>query len=105
MMTDEFWIYSWGFVGIPSKDINIPFKEFYQFFSPLMRQLKSNMKKLFWVVPITTFTKSSHFASSAGLSMDNAEDFNCYNPFSPCAEDSASGLYLMATTMHYLTIA
>ena len=26
-----------------------------------------------------TFTRSSHFASSAGLSMDNIGGFNCYN--------------------------
>ena len=51
MMKDEFWIYSRGFVGIPSKDINVPFKEFYQLFSLLTRQLKSNLKELFWVVP------------------------------------------------------
>ena len=51
MMIDKFWIYSWGFVGIPSKDINVPFKEFYQLFFLLMRQLGSNLKKLFRVVP------------------------------------------------------
>ena len=51
MMTDEFWIYSWGLVGILSKDINVLFKELYQLFSLLMRQLGSNLKKLFWVIP------------------------------------------------------
>ena len=50
MMTDEFWIYSWGFIGIPSKDINVPFKEFYQLFFLLMRQLESNLKELFRIV-------------------------------------------------------
>ena len=51
MMTDEFWIYSWGLVGIPGKDINVPFKELYLLFSLLMRQLGSKLKKLFWVIP------------------------------------------------------
>ena len=50
-MTDEFWIYSWDFVGIPGKDINVLFKELYQLFSLLMKQLGSNLKKLFQVVP------------------------------------------------------
>ena len=51
MMTDEFWIYSWGFVGILGKNINVPFKEFYQLFFLLMRQLGPNLKKLFRVIP------------------------------------------------------
>ena len=51
MMADELWIYSWCFVGIPDKNINVLFKELYQFFSLLMRQLGSNLKKLFQVVP------------------------------------------------------
>ena len=50
-MTDEFWIYSWGFVSILGKDINVLFKELYQLFSLLMRQLGSNLKKLFRVIP------------------------------------------------------
>ena len=54
--------------------------------------------------PITTFTKSSYFASSVDLSMGEAEDFNCYNPFSLQTEGSASGLCWMATTMHCLVI-
>ena len=51
MMTDEFWIYSWGLVGIPGKENNVLFKELYQLFSLLMRQLGSNLKKLFRIVP------------------------------------------------------
>ena len=62
-------------------------------------------KKIYGSSPITTFTKSSHFASSADLSMGEAEDFNCYNPFSPQTEGSASGLCWMAATMHCLAIA
>ena len=50
-MTDEFWIYSWGLVGIPGKNINVPSKEFYQIFSLVMRQLGSNLKELFRIVP------------------------------------------------------
>ena len=51
MVTDEFWIYSWGFIGISGKDINVPSKEFYQLFSLLMRQLGSYLKELFRIVP------------------------------------------------------
>ena len=51
MMTDEFWIYSWGLVGIPGKNVNVPSKEFYQIFSFVMRQLGSNLKKLLWIIP------------------------------------------------------
>ena len=51
MMTDELWIYSWGFISIPGKDINVHSKEFYQLFSLLMRQLGSNLKELFRIVP------------------------------------------------------
>ena len=51
MVTDEFRIYSWGFIGIPGKDINVLSKELYQPFSPLMRQLGSNLKELFQIVP------------------------------------------------------
>ena len=50
-MTNEFWIYSWGFIGIPGKDVNVHSKEFYQLFSLLMRQLGSNLKELFWIIP------------------------------------------------------
>ena len=50
--------------------------------------------------PIVTFIRSSDFASSADLSMDNTGGFNCYKPFSPRAESSASGLCQMAATMH-----
>ena len=39
-----------------------------------------------------TFTRSSHFASFAGLSMDNTRGFNCYKSFSLRAKGSASGL-------------
>ena len=102
MMIDEFWIYSWGLVGIPGKDINVLSKELYQLFSLLMRQLGSNLKNFFGLSPTTTFTRSSHFASSAGLLMDKAGDFNCYKPFSPWAEDSVSGLCWMAATIYCL---
>ena len=51
MVTDEVWIYSWGFISIPGKDINIPSKEFFQLFLLLMKQLGSNLKKPFWIVP------------------------------------------------------
>ena len=50
VVTDEFWINSWGFISIPSKDINVPFEEFYQFFFLLMRQLGSNLKEFFQIV-------------------------------------------------------
>ena len=50
-MTDEFWINSWGFISILDEDINVPSKEFYQLFSLLMRQLGSNLKELFWIIP------------------------------------------------------
>ena len=44
MMTNEFWIYSWGFVGILGKNANVPSKEFYQIFYLVMRELGSNLK-------------------------------------------------------------
>ena len=50
MVTDKFWIYSWSFIGIPGKEVNIPSKEFYQIFSLMMRQLGSNLKELFRIV-------------------------------------------------------
>ena len=55
MVTDEFWIYSWGFISIPGKDINVPSKEFYQLFFLLMRQLGSNLKELFQIVLYSNF--------------------------------------------------
>ena len=51
MMANEVWIYSWGFISIPGKDINVPSKEFYQLFLLLVRQLGSNLKELFRIVP------------------------------------------------------
>ena len=51
MVTDEVWIYSWGFISILGKDINVHSKEFYQLFFLLMRQLGSNLKELFRIVP------------------------------------------------------
>ena len=51
MVTDEVWIYPWGFISILGKDINVPSKEFYQLFFLLMRQLGSNLKELFQIVP------------------------------------------------------
>ena len=50
MVTDELWIYFWGFISIPGKDVNVPSKEFYQFFFLLMRQLGSNLKELLRIV-------------------------------------------------------
>ena len=50
MVTNELWIYSWGFIGIPGKNVNVPFKEFYQIFSLVIRQLGSNLKELLWIV-------------------------------------------------------
>ena len=50
MVTNEFWIYSWGLVGIPGKNVNVPSKEFYQIFSLVMRKLGSNLKELLWIV-------------------------------------------------------
>ena len=51
METDEVWIYPWGFISIPGKDINVPFKEFYQLFLLLVSQLGSNLKEPFRIVP------------------------------------------------------
>ena len=45
MVTDEVWIYPWGFISIPGKDINVPSEEFYQLLLLLMRQLGSNLKE------------------------------------------------------------
>ena len=50
MVINEFWIYFWGFVGIPGKNANVPFKEFYQIFSLVMRQLGSNLQEFLWIV-------------------------------------------------------
>ena len=50
MVTNKFWIYSWGFISIPGKNVNVPFKEFYQIFSLVIRQLGSNLKELLWIV-------------------------------------------------------
>ena len=55
--------------------------------------------------PIVTFTRSLHFASSAGLSMDNTGGFNCYKSFSLWVEGSASGLCRMVATMHCRAMA
>ena len=54
---DEFWIYSRGLIGIPSKNVNVLFKEFYQLFSLLIRQLGSNLKELFRIVPYNNLYK------------------------------------------------
>ena len=51
MVTDEVWIYPWGFISIPGKDINVPSEEFYQLLLLLMRQLGSNLKEPFQIVP------------------------------------------------------
>ena len=50
VVTDEFWINSWGFISIPGKDINVPSEEFYQLFFLWIRKLGSNLKELFRVV-------------------------------------------------------
>ena len=50
MVINELWIYFWGFVGIPGKNINVPFKKFYQIFSLVMRRLGSNLKELLWII-------------------------------------------------------
>ena len=50
-MTDEFRINSGGFISILDKDINVPYEEFYKLFFLLTRQLGSNLKELFQIVP------------------------------------------------------
>ena len=55
MVTDEFWINSWGFISILGECINVPSKKFYQLFLLLMRQLGSNLKELFWIVSYSNF--------------------------------------------------
>ena len=55
MVIDEVWIYPWGFISILGKDINVPSKEFYLLFLLLVRQLESNLKEPFQIVPYNNF--------------------------------------------------
>ena len=101
MVANEFWIHPRGLIRIPGKDVNVLFKELYQLLSlscwgswdPIWKNFSGSS-------PIVIFTRSSHFASSAGLSMDSTGGFNCYNSFSLWVIGSASGLCQMAITMH-----
>ena len=53
---------------------------------------------------MTTFSKSSHFASSATVSGGDTGAFDCYKSFSAETEDSTSSRCEMATTTHCLTV-
>ena len=53
---------------------------------------------------MATFTRPSHFTSSAGSLLGNADEADCYNPFLVEAKGPALGLREMAVTMHYLAM-
>ena len=57
MVANEFWIYPWGLVSIPGKNINVLFKELYQLFSLLLGELRSDLKKLLWIISYSNFHK------------------------------------------------
>ena len=54
--------------------------------------------------PTTTFSRSSHFTSSAGLLKRDVRVFDFYESFSVVAEVSASGQCRIAATRHFLVI-
>ena len=56
------------------------------------------------VSPTTTFSKSSHFASSAAVSRGDTGAFNCYKSLLAGTEDSASSRCEMAATTHCLIV-
>ena len=53
---------------------------------------------------MTTFSRSSHFASSATISGGNTGAFNYYKSFSAEGEDFALSRCEMAATTHYLAM-
>ena len=55
-------------------------------------------------MPIATFSRSLHFASSVDLLSGNAGVADCYKPLLVEAEDSALGWHEIAATMHYLAM-
>ena len=79
MVINEFWIYSWGFIGIPDKKVNVLFKEFYQIFSLVMRQLRFNLKEPLWIV---SYNNIYQVLTLCILSWLINGYFNCYKPFS-----------------------
>ena len=50
MMTDEVWIYPWGFISVLCKHINISTKKFYQLFFLFRRQLSPNLKEFLQII-------------------------------------------------------
>ena len=53
---------------------------------------------------MTTFSRSSHFASSATVSGGDIKAFDCYKSFSAEAKDFASSRCEMVATTHYLAV-
>ena len=53
---------------------------------------------------MTTFSKSSHFASSAAVSGGDTRAFDCYKSFSTEAEDSTLSRCEMVATIHCLAV-
>ena len=57
MVANEVWIHPWSLVSIPGKDVNVSFKELYQFLPLLLRYLGSDLKKLLQIVSYCDFHK------------------------------------------------
>ena len=53
---------------------------------------------------MTTFSRSSHFASLAAVSGGDIGAFDCYKSFLAEAEDSALSQCEMTATTHYLAV-
>ena len=91
MVTYEVWINSWGIISVLCEHINIFSEEPYQSLIFPMGQLRSHLEEPFRVIANDHFSKSSHFASSAGVLVGDAGVFNCYALSLTQAEDSTLG--------------
>ena len=99
-MTDETWIYAWGFIWAPCEHIDIFFEELQQSLLLLRRQFSPNLEQSLRIISNTYPLQIFTLTSSAGPSKGNAGGFNCYNPLSAVAEVSASGRCCIAATRH-----
>ena len=95
---------SWSIAGVPCKYVNISFEKLNQLFLLLRGKLSPYLKNFFVVSPITTFSRSSHFASLVAISGGDTGAIDCYMSFSAKAEDSASGQCEMAATIHCFAV-
>ena len=98
----ESWIDFWSIADVPCKYVNISFEKLNKLFLLLRGRLSPYLKELLGVPPMTTFSMSSHFASSVAVSGGDTGAFDCYKSFSVEAEDSTSNRCEMAATTHCL---